>query len=70
MLKIRGVIRPMVTIVVSIGMVSILAPDLWVKNCPDLAAPGVMIVPLAVYRWWDTRYNPGCSVRYRKSASE
>lgn len=63
-LNVCGIVRPTMIVVASVAMLSILAPGLFATIWPYLAAAGVLIVPVMVYRWWDTRYNPGCSVRY------
>lgn len=61
-----GIIRPLTITISMVAMLSILAPEVFATTWPYLAAAGVLIVPVAVYRWWNTRYNPGCSVRYRE----
>lgn len=60
-----GIIRPVTIMISMVAMLSILAPEVYATLWPYLAAAAVLIVPALVYRWWDTRYNPGCSVRYR-----
>lgn len=67
MLNLCGIIRPLTIVIAVIGVMSVSTPDLLLRVWPYLAAAGVLLVPIAVYRWWDTRYNPGCSVRYQES---
>lgn len=65
MLNVCNIIRPTAIIVSSLAMISILIPGFLEEYWPYLAAVGVLIVPVLVYRWWDTRYNPGCSIQYK-----
>lgn len=66
MLNVCGVIRPLTIVIASLGVLSILAPEAFASVWPYFAAAGVLVVPVLVYRWWDQRYNPGCSVRWRE----
>ena len=69
MLNICNIIRPTAVIVTSLALISILVPGLLEQYWPYLAAIGVLIVPVLVYRWWDQRYNPGCSLQYKTPPS-
>lgn len=65
MLNVCNIIRPTAIIITSLALISILMPGLLDQYWPYLAAAGVLIVPVMVYRWWDQRYNPGCSVNFK-----
>ena len=70
MLNFCNIIRPVSIIITSLALLSILAPGLLEQYWPYLAAVGVLLVPVMVYRWWNTRYNPGCSVRFNYADPE
>lgn len=65
MLNVCNVIRPTAIIVMSLAVISVILPGFLEHYWPYLAAAGVLIVPVMVYRWWDSRHNPGCSVNFR-----
>lgn len=65
MLNVCNVIRPAAIIVMSLAVISVILPGFLEQYWPYLAAAAVLIVPMMVYRWWDSRYNPGCSVNFR-----
>ena len=64
MLNVCNIIRPTAIIITALAVISILMPGFLEQYWPYLAAAGVMLVPAIIYRWWNARYNPGCSVRF------
>ncbi|MCO5219904.1 MAG: hypothetical protein M9934_14280 [Thermomicrobiales bacterium] len=64
MLNLCGLIKPISIALWTVILLSILAPVFFERTWPYIAAAGVLAVPILVYRWWNTRYNPGCTVRY------
>jgi hypothetical protein len=64
MLNVCGVVRPIIIVVAMVAMLSIVAPGFFATIWPYLAAAGVLVVPALVWQLWNTRYNPGCSVRF------
>lgn len=64
-LNVCGIVRPIVVVIAMVAMLSIVAPGLFAAIWPYLAAAAVLAVPALVYQLWNTRYNPGCSVRLK-----
>lgn len=64
MLNPCAIVRPLVIVAATLAMLSIVAPEFFESSKPYLAAGAVLLVPIIIYRWWNERYNPGCSVRF------
>ncbi len=67
MLNVCGIVRPLVVVVAMVAMLSIVAPGLFAAMWPYLAAAGVLVVPAIAWQIWNSRYNPGCSVRMKST---
>ena len=65
MLNVCGVVRPIIVVIAMVAMLSIVAPGVFSTLWPYLAAAAVLAVPALAWQLWNTRYNPGCSVRIK-----
>ena len=65
MLNVCGVVRPIIVVIAMVAMLSIVAPGVFTAMWPYLAAAAVLAVPALAWQLWNTRYNPGCSVRMK-----